>query len=153
MGNTYVYVNILVQSTLVISKSKGLSEILRDIRTSTYQICRTEDKIFRTTTFHKRLCNLTPEVRDILKILLKREEIRNNFSSFPQYFATFGFISTLETGTRFSLRDTRLFEINEEVEITRVDCTSFIIPTFLCYFVHYSVRHTFPHKQDISESI
>ena len=29
-----------VQSTLVISKSKGLSKILRDIRTSTYQICR-----------------------------------------------------------------------------------------------------------------
>ena len=30
----------LIQSTLVISNSKGLSEILRDIRTSTYQICR-----------------------------------------------------------------------------------------------------------------
>ena len=34
----------MVQSTLVISKSKGLSEILRDIRTLTYQICRTEEK-------------------------------------------------------------------------------------------------------------
>ena len=31
-----------IQSTLVISKSKGLSEILRDIRISTYQICRIE---------------------------------------------------------------------------------------------------------------
>ena len=30
----------LVQSTLVISKSKGPSETLRDIRTSTYQMCR-----------------------------------------------------------------------------------------------------------------
>ena len=30
----------LIQSTLVISNSKGLSEILRDIRTLTYQICR-----------------------------------------------------------------------------------------------------------------
>ena len=30
----------VIQSTLVISNSKGLSEILRDIRTSTYQICR-----------------------------------------------------------------------------------------------------------------
>ena len=29
-----------IQSTLVISNSKGLSVILRDIRTSTYQICR-----------------------------------------------------------------------------------------------------------------
>ena len=34
-----------VQSTLVISNSKGLSEILRDIRTSTYQICRIEENI------------------------------------------------------------------------------------------------------------
>ena len=32
----------LLQSTQVISKSKGLYEILRDIRTSTYQICRIE---------------------------------------------------------------------------------------------------------------
>ena len=29
-----------IQLTIVISNSKGLSEILRDIRTSTYQICR-----------------------------------------------------------------------------------------------------------------
>ena len=29
-----------IQSTLIISNSKGPSEILRDIRTSTYQICR-----------------------------------------------------------------------------------------------------------------
>ena len=35
---------IKTQSTLVISNSKGLSEILRDIRTSTYQICRIEEK-------------------------------------------------------------------------------------------------------------
>ena len=41
------------QSTLVISKSKGLSKILRDISTSTYQICRTEEKINWTTIFHK----------------------------------------------------------------------------------------------------
>ena len=33
----------LVQSTLVISKSKGLYETLRDIRTSTYQICGTDE--------------------------------------------------------------------------------------------------------------
>ena len=34
-----------LQSTLVISNSKGLSEILRDIRSSTYQVCRIEEKI------------------------------------------------------------------------------------------------------------
>ena len=35
---------IEIPSTLVISKFKGLSEILRDIRTSTYKIRRTEEK-------------------------------------------------------------------------------------------------------------
>ena len=42
----------LLKSTLVISNSKGPSEILRDIRTSTYQIYRIEEKIIRTTTFN-----------------------------------------------------------------------------------------------------
>ena len=32
-----------IQSTLVISNSKGLSETLRDIRTSTYQNCASEE--------------------------------------------------------------------------------------------------------------
>ena len=66
----------LVQSTPVISKSKGLSEILRDIRTSTHQICRIEEKkLIRLTTSIKCMFNWTPEVRDILKILWKRGEI------------------------------------------------------------------------------
>ena len=52
----------LIKSTLVISNSKGLSEILRDIRTSTYQICRIEEKITRTTTFNKYMCNWALEV-------------------------------------------------------------------------------------------
>ena len=64
-----------IQWTLVISNSKGLSEILRDIRTSTYQIFRIEEKLIRLTTFNKYMCNLTSEVRDILKILWKRGEI------------------------------------------------------------------------------
>ena len=54
-----------VQSTLVISKSRGPSKTLRDIRTSTYQICSIEQKVIRTTKFHKRLCDLTPLVRNI----------------------------------------------------------------------------------------
>ena len=58
-----------VQSSLVISNSKGLSEILRDIRTSTYQICRIEGKLIRLTTFNKHMCNWPLEIRDILKIL------------------------------------------------------------------------------------
>ena len=35
---------IQLQSTLVISKSKGPSKTVRDIRTSTYQICSIEEK-------------------------------------------------------------------------------------------------------------
>ena len=49
-----------IQLTLVISKSKGPSETVRDIRTSTYQICRIEKNSNRTTKFHKQTCNLTP---------------------------------------------------------------------------------------------
>ena len=33
-----------IQSTLVISKLKGSSKKLRDIRTSTYQMCSSEEK-------------------------------------------------------------------------------------------------------------
>ena len=64
-----------IQSTLIISNSKGPSELLRDIRTSTYKICKIEEKIIWTTTFNKYTCNWTLEVRDILKILWKRGEI------------------------------------------------------------------------------
>ena len=40
-----VYGRLLkIQSTLIISKSKRLSKTLRDIRTSTYQICSIEEK-------------------------------------------------------------------------------------------------------------
>ena len=41
-----------LQSTLVISKSQGPTKTLRDIRTSTYQICGIEEKTIRTTKFH-----------------------------------------------------------------------------------------------------
>ena len=64
-----------LQSTLVISNSKGLSEILRGICNSTYQICRIEEKLIRLTKFNKYMCNWTLEVRVILKILWKRGEI------------------------------------------------------------------------------
>ena len=52
-GHTNYIVRNDIQSTLVISNSKGLSETLRDIRTSTYQIFRIEEQIIRTTTFNK----------------------------------------------------------------------------------------------------
>ena len=112
-----VNINRLVelQSTLVISNSNRLSEILRDIRTSTYQSYRIEEKIIRTTTFDKYMCNWTLEVRDILKILWKR--ISPLFHNI--FYLSLDF--HVQAGTRFSLRDKRLFEISE-VEITRVNC-------------------------------
>ena len=64
--------NFYIQSTLAISNSKGLSEILRDIRTSTHQNCRIEEKINPTTTFNKCICNFAYEVRYIENIVEKR---------------------------------------------------------------------------------
>ena len=54
-----------VQSTLVIWKSKGPTETLRDIRTSTYHMCIIEENTNQTTKFHKYTCNLTPLVRNL----------------------------------------------------------------------------------------
>ena len=69
------------------------------------------------------MCNWTLEVRDIIKkILWKRGEIAPLeqfllFSTIIFYMLDF----QVYAGTRFSLRDKRLFEISE-VEITRVNC-------------------------------
>ena len=40
-----------IQATLVISKSKGPSNTVRDIRTSTYQICSIEEKQLEQPNF------------------------------------------------------------------------------------------------------
>ena len=76
----------MVHLTLVISNSKRLSEILRDIRTSTYQFCRNEEKIIRTTTFNKHTCNWTLEVRDILKYCGKEEKLLLRSGAFSPLF-------------------------------------------------------------------
>ena len=65
----------LLYSRLSLSRSSRDSEILRDIHTSTYQNCIIEEKINRTTTFNKCICDWTLEIRDILKILWERGEI------------------------------------------------------------------------------
>ena len=51
--NIYILFLYKLQSTHVISKTKGLPEILRDFRTLTNHICRTEEKMNRTIKFHK----------------------------------------------------------------------------------------------------
>ena len=69
----------LIQSTLVISNSKGLTETLRDIRTSTYQSWESEENNKLNNHIDKWICNLTPEVRNIYIyiyiIMWKRGEI------------------------------------------------------------------------------
>ena len=46
---------LLIQSTLVISKSKGPSETLRDIRSSTHQMWRIEENT-NLTTLVRNIC-------------------------------------------------------------------------------------------------
>ena len=71
-----------------------------------------------TTTFNKWICTLTPEVRDILKILWKRGEIapKEQFLLFSTIFCYLSLDFHVKTGTRISLQDKVLFEISE-VEI------------------------------------
>ena len=64
----YISINIRkmkLQSALVISNFKGLAEIHRDTRTSTYQISRIEIENL-TNKCPKFICNLTP----LLKIYI-----------------------------------------------------------------------------------
>ena len=114
-----------IQSTLVISKSKGPSETLRDIRTSTYQICRIEENTYRTTKLHKWTCNLTPLVRNICWNIV--EKGRNcSWGAISPLVPNICYLMLdfyIKTRIRFCLRDKRLFEIIE-VEITRVDRTN-----------------------------
>ena len=119
----WIFWALKIQSTFVISKSKGLSEILRRTPTSKYQICRMWGKINRKTTFHKWICNLILEVRDTLKILWKEGEIATleQFLLFSTIVCYLLLNFHVETGTRFTFRDKRLFE-KSEVEVARVDC-------------------------------
>ena len=67
------------------------------------------------------ICNLTP-VWDIFKILWKREiASKEQFLLFSTIFCCLLVDLCVKTGTRFSLRDKRLFEISE-FDKTRVDC-------------------------------
>ena len=78
-----------------------------------------------TTTFNRRNFEFDSQVRDILKILWKREEIapKEQFLRFYTIFCCLLVDLCVKTSTRFSLRDKRLFEISE-FEITRVDCNN-----------------------------
>ena len=102
-----------IQSTRVISKSKGPFETLRDIRTSTYQIFRIDENINRTARFHKWIYNLTPLVRNIYWNIVEKGR---NCSWFLLLFIIFCHRMLdfyVKTRTWFFLRDKWLFEIIE----------------------------------------
>ena len=64
----------------------------------------------------------------MLKMLLKMGEIapEEQFLPLSTIFCYLKLDFYVKTGTRFSLRDKRLFEITE-VEITRVDCIGVVL--------------------------
>ena len=70
---------------------------------------RVRKTINRTATFNKCVYYLTPVVRDILKILWRR----GGFLLFSTIFCYLLLDFHIYAGTRFSIRDKRLFEISE----------------------------------------
>ena len=100
-----------IYSQLLLSRSPRDSEIIQDICSSKYQICRIEEKIHWTAKFNKSIYNLSPEVRDILE----------QFLLFSTIFCYLLLDFHVKTGTRFSLRDKQLLKISK-VKITRLDC-------------------------------
>ena len=73
-----------------LSLSRSPRDSLKYLEISVLRHIRFADfgkKVNGTTRFHKWICNLTFECRNILKILWKRGEIAH-FSSFPQYYVT-----------------------------------------------------------------
>ena len=77
-----VIINVLyIQLNLIISKSKGLSEILRDIRTSTYQICRIKKKKLEQPHFTNKYVIWLLKLEIYWKYCGKEEKLllRSNF--------------------------------------------------------------------------
>ena len=89
------------------------------------------------------ICNLTLKLEIYWKYCGKRGEIapKEQFLLFSTIFCCLLVDLCIKTGTRFSLRDKRLFEISE-FEITSVDCT-YIAPNFdTCVKVRWCQPHT-----------
>ena len=82
--------------------------MLRDIHTSSYQICRIEEK-----EIQQPQCNLDPEVRNILEILWKRGEIA---PLFLQYFVTSCLISMLKQGPGPSCSKLTMSLVNDSLK-------------------------------------
>ena len=71
---------------------QGTIWTLRDIRTSTYQICWNCGKLLiEQPPLTEWICNLTPKLEIYWKYCEKEEKLllRSNFSLFPQYFESY----------------------------------------------------------------
>ena len=101
--------NNKVQSTLVISKSKGLSETLQDTCISTYRICDTEEINKSNNHILQNEYVIWLLKLDIYSKYCGKEE-KLLFSTIFCYLL---FDFHIKTGIRFSLRDKLLFEISE----------------------------------------
>ena len=134
---------LLLQSTLVISNCKGLSEILRDIRTSTYQTCRMEDKfalhtvlLLQSTLVISNCKGLSEILRDIRTSTYQTcriEEKLNRLTTFNKYMCNW----TLE------VRDILKILWKEEKLLVRSNFSS-----FLQYFFHV-VRFSYLGREQI----
>ena len=103
------------------------------------RVAEVRKTINRTTTFNKWVCNLTPKVRNIYKIMWKRGEIAP-YEQFLLFFTIFCYLFLdfhVKTGTRISLRYKRLFEISE-VEITRVDCILLFLEEYYTHVLAFT---------------
>ena len=88
----------LYKSTLITSKSKGLSDIFSDISTLDIIDLQNWGKITRTTTFHKWICDLTSQVRYILKIYCGKDITKTWLCNFDPLKAHFYIVKLGFTG-------------------------------------------------------
>ena len=104
------------------------------------RVAELRKKIIRLTTFYKYICNWTLEVRDILKIVWKRGEISPLFHNIFYLLLDFH----VWAGTRFSLRDKRLFEI------AKVNCMlKYVSTPLMCKYLAKSIVICFLPLNDL----
>ena len=108
-----------------LSLSRRQREILRDICTSTYQICRIEEKLIEQPHFTNEYVIWLLMLFIYWNYCGKEEKLllRSNFFFFYTIFCYLLLDFHVKKGTRFPFRDKRLFDISA-VEITRVECNS-----------------------------
>ena len=126
------------------SLSRNPRDYLNYFETSTYQICRIEDKINQNNTFHKWICNWLQKLEIYWKYCEKEEKLclRTNICSFPQYFVTCCKIFMFKQEPEFHF-ETSGYWRSSKVELTRVVCIMWIphLNVELCYLFSYNIMY------------